>query len=101
MSQIPNNTEPPKAAKNVPHLGLLMSDSSVGAIPPGATVFYIEDPTRVDGVFPWVFVKATRKAWWFQCGCGKSGCTRTMKMTALYRGQHQETKYDLYAGDEE
>lgn len=37
-----------------PHLGLLLGDGKIQAIPPGATLYIIEDPSSPGKIFPFI-----------------------------------------------
>lgn len=70
-----------------PHLALLTDEhGGVTAIPPGATIFIIEDPTKLDRIFPMILAKVTRRSIHFICGCGK--CRRTYVYTLSSAGGH-------------
>lgn len=74
-----------------PHLALVTSETMEAiAIPPGAMMLIVEDPTRADGVFPIVLLSVSRKHMKFQCGCGLVNCTRTAEMAIKWRGKHPQ-----------
>jgi len=59
------------------HLAVLTDESGLAtAIPRGATVYLIEDPTRADRIFPMVLYSVSKTKIVFLCGCGERGCTR-------------------------
>lgn len=85
----------PDEAANVPsepHLGLQVKDGTITAIPKGATMAIIMDPTRVDGVIPLVLLKVTAKALYFRCACGRDGCSLRLTYRASRTGYHPPMK---------
>ena len=84
--------QPLTESQKKPHLALAGRNGQWLTIPPGATIAYVEDATRADGVIPWVLVSVGKKKWEFRCACGRKECTRTMSMTAQYKGQHSGPK---------
>ena len=75
---------------DTPCLGLLVNGDTGETIriPPGATMFVITNPRRVDGVIPLLLAKVTEKALYFRCGCRRPNCTRVITYAASKRGQH-------------
>lgn len=73
-------------APTKPHFTVLTDESGLAmAIPPGATMFIVEDPTRMDKVFPLILLSVSRRRIVFACGCGNASCTRKYVYT-LARG---------------
>lgn len=70
------------------HLGLLLRDGEMLAIPQGAHMAIITDPTRADGVTPLVLFKVSPKRLVFRCACGKERCTRVLTFAASQTGYH-------------
>lgn len=84
--------EPKSLEGKVPdgaHLAVLTDESGLfTAIPPGATVLLVEDPSRMDRVFPMILAKVNRRTMEFICGCGEQGCTRRYVYKLLSGGGH-------------
>lgn len=80
-----DDNEPPT---DEPHLGLLIKDGTMVAIPKGATMALIMDPSRLDGITPMVLTKVALKSLTFRCACGNPKCSRVLKYTLSSSGQH-------------
>ena len=84
--------EPKSLEGDVPagaHLAILTDESGLfTAIPVGATVLLVEDPSRMDRVFPMILAKLSRTKMEFICGCGEQGCTRRYAYKLLGGGGH-------------
>lgn len=79
------------------HLAVYTDNSgNVLAIPSGARMLLIEDPQRMDRIFPLILKRVNRKSIVFQCGCGK--CTReyVYKLTDM-KGLHAPTTSERHA----
>lgn len=61
-------------APKEPHMALLAKDLTAIAIPRGATLYIIEDPSRADKILPLVLKRAAMKRLDFYCACGREGC---------------------------
>jgi hypothetical protein len=61
-------------APDGPHLGLLTGPGTVIAIPVGATMMEIMDPTDSRGITPLLLVEVARGRWRFRCRCNPQ-CT--------------------------
>ncbi len=81
--------EPP----DQPHLGLLTDNSGAAiAIPPGATMYLILDPSRADKVIPLVLFKVSLKKLEFLCACGNRKCSKRYVFVAQNKGFHPPEK---------
>lgn len=80
-------------APSEPHLALYTDESGLAtAIPPGATLFLVEDPSRADKVFPMILLSVSKKALLFACACGDASCTRKYKFVNNVSGMHAPKK---------
>ena len=73
-----------------PHLAVLRN-STTGealAIPQGAMMFLITDPTKPEGTIPMVLLHVSNKSLQFRCACGKPTCTRVLKYQLRVEGFH-------------
>lgn len=77
-------------APKVPHLGVLTDESGeLLAIPPGAIMYIIEDPTNIEKIFPMALLKVNRREIVFKCVCHDPNCSRTFKYKMVSAaGQH-------------
>jgi len=72
-----------------PHLGLITDSSGLAvAIPPGAVMLEIIDPTRPDRVRRLVVKEVKRGRWTFKCGCVNPRCTVEVTFRATETGSH-------------
>lgn len=79
------------AAPKRPHLGLVIGEAAAPetlAIPPGANMAIIIDPSKPDGVVPLVLIDVSIKSLVFRCGCGQADCTRVVTFKAKWTGFH-------------
>lgn len=77
--------EAPKGA----HLAVVTgADGSAMAIPVGALMYVVLDPTRPDRVWPMELVKVTEKGLRFRCPCRKPNCTRVLRYSLTAEGHH-------------
>lgn len=76
-----------------PHLAVV-KDELGGAlgIPVGATLLVVIDPTRPDGVTPWILAKVTNKKLTLLCACGNAECTRVLTYAASIKGSHPQKR---------
>jgi hypothetical protein len=72
------------------HLAIMTDESGLWtAIPPGARMLIVEDPTRLDRIQPLILAKVTRTKLIFRCGCGEDTCTRIYVYAAAKAGWHR------------
>jgi hypothetical protein len=85
------NELPPGCDK--PHLAVV-KDELGGAlgIPVGATILVVTDPTRPDGVVPWVLAKVSNKKLILLCACRDPECTRVLTYAASIKGSHPQKR---------
>lgn len=81
-------------APDEPHLLILTGmEGTQGlwtALPPGANLTLVEDPSKMDKIFPMVLAKVSRKALDFVCACGQPNCNRRIRFVANVSGWHSE-----------
>lgn len=70
------------------HLGLMVKDGTMIAIPRGAQMAIITDPERVDGVLPLVLVAVSNNTLKFRCACSNPKCTQVLTFKATRTGFH-------------
>lgn len=80
----------PEAPKE-PHLGLLIKEGQTVAIPPGATMFIIMDPSRAEMITPLVLARVSPKELTFHCACGDPKCNRIGRFRAVWTGWHNRS----------
>lgn len=79
-------------APSKPHLLILTDDSGLyTAIPPGAVVLIVENPSKLDSIFPMVLHSVNHKVIRFRCACGRQGCNRLIEYRASMSGHHQQS----------
>ena len=81
--KLPESIRPGEA-----HLGLLVGDGEVLAIPRGARMMLIIDPTRADGIIPLVLSKVTKKFIEFFSVSSNPKNSRRVRFVAQWSGQH-------------
>ncbi len=75
-----------------PHLGILTGDDGrVTAIPIGATVYIILDPTKADHVIPLILAKVSRRELVFIAWSGDPNNQRTVRFKAKWDGVYRST----------
>ena len=81
-------------APTKPHLGVVTNATTndVMAIPPGAVMYIIEDPTDKDRIFPLVLLSATVKRIVFGCACKRPGCNVRYEFRASRSGNHVNSR---------
>ena len=85
----PSHLEGP--APGVPHLAVYTDTSgAVMAIPPGARMLIIEDPQKMDSVFPLVLKRVSRRAIVFLCGCGRCNREYVFRLVTV-KGMHKSS----------
>jgi hypothetical protein len=73
------------------HLAVVTSATGEAlAVPVGATIFLVEDPTRPDKIIPMILTKVSTKTWRFLCGCGQRECNRVMEYRLTAKGHHPD-----------
>lgn len=81
-------------APSEPHLLILVgAEGEVGmwtALPRGASITLVEDPSKADKIFPMVLYKVSRKALDFVCACGQTSCNRRIRFVANVSGWHSK-----------
>lgn len=81
--------EPPEG----PHFALYTDRSGLAiAVPVGARLDLVLDPTRPDGITPQFIAKLTRRQIIFRCACMRPECTRTLTYSLRVSGWHPESK---------
>ncbi len=87
--------EPPKG----PHLALYTDKSGLAlAIPVGAHISIVEDPKRVDMIFPLILVAVSHRRLVFRCACMQPDCTRVFKAPLTAEGWHPKRKHSTAQG---
>lgn len=78
-------------APDKPHLAVMTGNGTATAIPIGATMLVIEDPTRADKITPLILLKVSAKTIDFACACMRPGCTRKLRYRVERSGYHPST----------
>lgn len=76
-----------KAPKQ-PHLGVMVQGGECLALPPGAQMLIVEDPTDDHQITPVILVKVSLRQIVFRCACHKPNCTRVLKYQLRAEGIH-------------
>lgn len=78
-------------APGVSHLAVYVDkDGGVMSIPPGARMLIIEDPRKLDSIFPLILKKVSRRTITFLCGCGRCNREYVFRLDGI-KGMHRQT----------
>lgn len=86
-----NVNDPMGKGPKEPHLGLLAGEGSVIAIPRGATLVEIIDPSDSRAITPLVLVEVKPGHWTFRCSCNAQ-CRMVYRFRATAEGSHDGSK---------
>jgi hypothetical protein len=73
-----------------PHLGFVtdISKMEYTAVPPGALMAIITDPTKPDGILPLLLTKVSERKLSFKCACGQPKCSAEFEYVIKVSGHH-------------
>lgn len=76
-------------APKEPHLALITGVNEGMAIPVGAVICIVENPSKLaGGVIPLILERVSKTRLSFRCACGNKQCTRDVRFEAKWRGHH-------------
>lgn len=81
------------SAPKQPHLGVVIDASGeLLAIPPGAIVYFIEDPSNNAKIMPVALRKVSLKKLSFECQCHDPNCSRVLEYSLTRATGHHYTE---------